>query len=1106
MFDCVVLAATQHYNVLGELNVVALTTYVSTVLPTTLPHPWWSILFHKIALCTNKDATKNMYLFFQLDILSKSSNFIQINLNNIYASFKTLSRTVKGATTLKTLQALAWQYTVPKKLLTGCNDDDGDSDDDDDDDGGDGGDGGNSRGQRRRSIVQNLAWISVAIRSFVYHHRRTSAVSTPTTPTTPTTSTTPTTAPNNNDLLCLIASLTRRSEILHRCDHKRSDADSIQVTNLYTTLIQKLKKEYTTLPTPLKKKYIHTIQTKWAEMMIRRTRILQERKLWSKALACSQKVEKVGGGKSIPFPLWAESKNISKECEQHIQHNKKIVRTIVRKTKARLTAEKEDKRKELARKLAAMKKEMKTKMLGLDKALKVRMFLKEKRNRQKLIKEERMKALKTQKDSIVQRRKEANRIKAMAFAKETALRATAKRMSLDKQNARREKEMNQTTQQIMVEVEKESARIAKKVIEMRRDMEMKLQHEEEERTTLRLQAREENKRQRIEKNQLRKEEKRLKKIKEQNEWINEDLANKEQALMDEQEQERRRLEEEQFEQELTAMKLKERQLNPVCLFCGFKKEQEDQLCPRCHGNKEEEEEKEQNTPAATETRPVVVEQTYSLWDYEEEDEAEDEAEDDTDETGKETNNDIEMALGMELPDEWCCPLTLECFHDPVRLLEDDQVYEKAAIEMWFQRGNRTSPMTNEEVGSNGPTFVREHDLKELIDSTLQEIVEERKREEEKMFHDVWESLNDDDDDNNDEEDDAATSGTMAMGIHLVEQVNDEDRKEFRLAEQTNRPVSSSSSSDDEEQEGETKTTTARHNKNISILVRNSDDATMAMYTNALSTHTRTPNNNGNENNLGAHASLLHAINHSSFLWVVLSVQAGRFAGGVFQRGVLIDHKTFSRYTTRKKQGGSQAKADSGGGGKASSAGATLRRYNESALHEEIQHLLTEDWSEYLDDAEQIFISCGHSSSKLLYNAPGGNKKYKKKKQGALAKGNPKVHKISFQTNRPTLEEVKRICRCCATCWVVPPVAQEEDSVVAVNAPTIRRGIEKGHILPMETKKRKNMVQKVLQEGYGEIMVWEVPNTKGDGGDVLTRSGWRNSMLDVEEDEGFSFLY
>ena len=52
-----------------------------------------------------------------------------------------------------------------------------------------------------------------------------------------------------------------------------------------------------------------------------------------------------------------------------------------------------------------------------------------------------------------------------------------------------------------------------------------------------------------------------------------------------------------------------------------------------------------------------------------------------------------------------------------------------------------------------------------------------------------------------------------------------------------------------------------------------------------------------------------------------------------------------RYTIRAKRGGSQSSYDSGGR-KALSAGATLRRYGEQALREDVRSLL-KDWAELL---------------------------------------------------------------------------------------------------------------------------------------------------------------
>ena len=156
------------------------------------------------------------------------------------------------------------------------------------------------------------------------------------------------------------------------------------------------------------------------------------------------------------------------------------------------------------------------------------------------------------------------------------------------------------------------------------------------------------------------------------------------------------------------------------------------------------------------------------------------------------------------------------------------------------------------------------------------------------------------------------------------------------------------------------------------------------------------------------------IARSKFKWVVICIASGRFAAGVFHRGVLVDHKTMSRYTTRRKQGGSQGANDSSGGGKAKSAGATLRRYNELEFHKDVHTLLSESWKEYLAEADRIWISANKTSRKVLFQAPGygGSKKKKTgRASGALQKENPSIQKVPFPTARPTLDEVRRVCRC-----------------------------------------------------------------------------------------------
>ena len=78
----------------------------------------------------------------------------------------------------------------------------------------------------------------------------------------------------------------------------------------------------------------------------------------------------------------------------------------------------------------------------------------------------------------------------------------------------------------------------------------------------------------------------------------------------------------------------------------------------------------------------MEEESFALWDFEE-DEGEEEINQSNsiDSTNMNRMNDIEIELGIELPDEFCCPLTLECYRDPVRMVEDQQIYEREAIEI-----------------------------------------------------------------------------------------------------------------------------------------------------------------------------------------------------------------------------------------------------------------------------------------------------------------------------------------------------------------------------------------------------------------------------------------
>nr|XP_046205561.1 ankyrin repeat and zinc finger domain-containing protein 1-like [Oncorhynchus gorbuscha] len=133
-------------------------------------------------------------------------------------------------------------------------------------------------------------------------------------------------------------------------------------------------------------------------------------------------------------------------------------------------------------------------------------------------------------------------------------------------------------------------------------------------------------------------------------------------------------------------------------------------------------------------------------------------------------------------------------------------------------------------------------------------------------------------------------------------------------------------------------------------------------------------------------------------WVILMAGGGHFAGAVFQGREVLQHKTFHRYTVRAKRGTAQGLRDAKNSSHApKSAGAALRRYNESALVKEIQDLL-ESWSDHLTDASAIFLRAP-SHNKTLFL--GG-------KAAPLVKKDPRIRTLPFPTRRATFREIKRV--------------------------------------------------------------------------------------------------
>ncbi|KZT09912.1 uncharacterized protein LAESUDRAFT_722063 [Laetiporus sulphureus 93-53] len=110
---------------------------------------------------------------------------------------------------------------------------------------------------------------------------------------------------------------------------------------------------------------------------------------------------------------------------------------------------------------------------------------------------------------------------------------------------------------------------------------------------------------------------------------------------------------------------------------------------------------------------------------------------------------------------------------------------------------------------------------------------------------------------------------------------------------------------------------------------------------------------------------------------------------------VLKHKTFHRYTTRRKQGGSQSINDNSKS-KAVSAGAMLRRYGEQALRDDIRNLL-QDWAEEIDHCERIFIRASVSNKRIFLDYDGA----------VINKGDERLRTFPFPTRRPTQSELSR---------------------------------------------------------------------------------------------------
>lgn len=138
--------------------------------------------------------------------------------------------------------------------------------------------------------------------------------------------------------------------------------------------------------------------------------------------------------------------------------------------------------------------------------------------------------------------------------------------------------------------------------------------------------------------------------------------------------------------------------------------------------------------------------------------------------------------------------------------------------------------------------------------------------------------------------------------------------------------------------------------------------------------------------------------HFAGMIVSLAPKMHKKAGGVEERqAVVTAHKTFHRYTTRRKQGGSQSSNDSAKGA-AHSAGASIRRYNEAALETDIRALLAE-WRSLIEKSELLYVRATGSSNRRILFGPYDDQ--------VLRLNDARNRGFPFSTRRATQAELMR---------------------------------------------------------------------------------------------------
>lgn len=243
--------------------------------------------------------------------------------------------------------------------------------------------------------------------------------------------------------------------------------------------------------------------------------------------------------------------------------------------------------------------------------------------------------------------------------------------------------------------------------------------------------------------------------------------------------------------------------------------------------------------------------------------------------------------------------------------------------------------------------------------------------------------------------------------------------------------------------------------------------------------------------------LAQCLSAPTVTWGVILYRSGHFAAAVYENGKLVQHKTEHRYTTRKKQGGSQASHDTKSS-KAKSAGAQLRRYGEQTMRERVAKVLL-DWPQWRQ-CQRVFFTIPERARSLFFA------KTLERGDGRFIKRDERCHKIPFMTQRPTLDECERVFLTLSRVelFVRPP--QQEDVVVAVEKSELPVAVPHETLQEIELRKAKQDELRYREMGYFDRELHVACRDLDDGFGLLVLPEGKEEDVDAKSLAGQTALH